>query len=192
MNEPVPPGKNIETEWLTGELAGKSFVQRLALDLAGRSREEVARAWVDTMVTAIRTHDEHTLITVGVIPWALSFPKANPLFYSEAVGEHLDFVSVHFYPRQGEIDQALAALKKYDIGKPLVVEETFPLKCSSDELVEFMSEAAPLVDGWISFYWGKSAEEYAHGPDPSLADVLKGAWIEQFQKLSPGPWPSPQ
>ena len=39
MNEPILPGKqNPETEWLTGELAGKYFVQRIALDLAGRTR----------------------------------------------------------------------------------------------------------------------------------------------------------
>ncbi len=44
MNEPILPGKGKpETEWLTGELGGKHFVQRLTLDLADRTREEVAR-----------------------------------------------------------------------------------------------------------------------------------------------------
>lgn len=42
MNEPILPGKKIEAEWLTRELGGKHFVQRLSLDLKDRSREQVA------------------------------------------------------------------------------------------------------------------------------------------------------
>lgn len=57
MNEPVLPGDMPETDWLGGELGGKYFVQRLALDLAGRSREQIAEAWVNRMVDAIRKHD---------------------------------------------------------------------------------------------------------------------------------------
>jgi hypothetical protein len=78
MNEPILPGKKPETEWLAGEFGGKHFVQRVALDLAGRSREEVARAWVQQLTTAIRQIDARTLITVGVIPWAHVFPTPNP------------------------------------------------------------------------------------------------------------------
>jgi hypothetical protein len=69
MNEPILPGDDKkETDWLAGEFGGKYFVQRITLDLAGRSRHEVARAWIDTLVAAIRKHDPHTMITVGVIP----------------------------------------------------------------------------------------------------------------------------
>jgi len=45
MNEPILAGKEPEKEWLAGELAGKHFVQRLTLDLKGRTREEVATQW---------------------------------------------------------------------------------------------------------------------------------------------------
>lgn len=185
MNEPILAGKDkVETEWVTGELAGKSFVQRLTLDLAGRERKEVAKAWVDKMTTAIRRHDERHLVTVGVIPWVFVFGGGKPLFYSEAVDENLDFVAVHFYPKTGEVDKAVTAIKAYDIGKPIVVEETFPLHCSADELVQFMEETDDLVDGWISFYWGKTAEEYGATAEPTLADALKQAWIERFCELS--------
>ena len=140
MNEPLVSGEQ-QTEWLTGELSGKYFVQRLNLDPAGRSREEIAKAWVERMIAAIRKHDQRHLITIGVIPWALTFPKARPFFYAPEVGGKLDFVSVHFYPRKGEIDKALAALKVYQDGKPVVIEETFPLRSSIDELVQFIDEA---------------------------------------------------
>ncbi len=43
------------------------------------------------------------MITVGVFAWALTFPGAKPVFYSDAVARHLDFVSVHFYPKRGEV-----------------------------------------------------------------------------------------
>ena len=44
MNEPILPGRKAETEWVTGDLGGKSFVQRIALELGDRSREQVAKA----------------------------------------------------------------------------------------------------------------------------------------------------
>ena len=157
MNEPILPGKEPATEWLAGEFGGKHFVQRLSLDLNGRTRQEVAQAWVNQMVDAIRRHDERHMITVGVIPWVFVFGGGKPLFHSPEVGKRLDFVAVHFYPKKGEVDQALKALKAYEVGKPLVIEEMFPLKCGPDELVEFIKESAAHTDGWISFYWGQSA-----------------------------------
>jgi hypothetical protein len=49
MNEPTLPGANQkETDWLAGEFGGKYFVQRITLDLAGRTREKVAKAWVES------------------------------------------------------------------------------------------------------------------------------------------------
>jgi len=179
MNEPILPGGKKETEWLTGELGGKYFVQRISLDLAGRAQQQVAKAWVDRLVTAIRKQDHRHLVTVGVIPWALPFPGAKPLFYSREVAEHLDFASVHFYPEGGKVQQALTALAVYDIGKPLVVEEMFPLKCSAKELEAFIDGSRKIADGWIGFYWGKTLEE--HRKSKELADALTAGWLELFK-----------
>ncbi|MEI7733357.1 MAG: hypothetical protein WCO56_27550, partial [Verrucomicrobiota bacterium] len=90
---------------------------------------DVAKAWVEKLSAAIRKHDQRHLVTVGVIPWVYVFPKAKPLFYSKEVSANLDFVSVHFYPKQNDAIGALTALAAYDIGKPVVVEEMFPLSC---------------------------------------------------------------
>jgi hypothetical protein len=181
MNEPILPGANKkETEWLAGEFGGKYFVQRITLDLAGRTRQEVAGAWVEKLVAAIREHDDRHMITVGVIPWALTFPGAKPLFYSPEVSDKLDFVSVHFYPERDEIDKALEALAVYDIGKPLVIEEMFPLRCSPDELCEFIDRSRTVADGWISFYWGKMPGEYTK--EDGIAGALTKQWLERFPK----------
>jgi hypothetical protein len=185
MNEPILPGKDkTEEEWLTGEFGGKHFVQRIALDLGDRTREEVARKWVERLVTAIRAHDSRHLITVGVIPWALVFPEARPLFYSPRASEKLDFVSVHFYPEKGKVDEARKALSVYDIGKPLVVEEIFPLKCGIDELDAFIEGSRRHADGWIGFYWGTTVEQYRARENPSIADAITREWLEYFSRRS--------
>ena len=185
MNEPILPGsEKAETEWLAGEFGGKYFVQRITLDLAGRTREQVAKAWVDKLVAAIRKHDQRHMITVGVIPWAHTFPKAKPLFYSPQVGGNLDFVSVHFYPKKGEVDKALTALAVYDVGKPLVIEETSPLWCGQEDFRSFFDGSREIADGWIGFYWGTTIDEYARRKDDIPAGIMK-EWLEFFREKTP-------
>jgi hypothetical protein len=184
MNEPVLAGSaGEEAEWLLGEFGGKYFVQRITLDLAGREGKDVARAWIETLVDAIRRHDPDTLITVGVIPWAMVWPNARPVFHDPVVGARLDFVSVHFYPKSGEIDKAMDALAVYDVGKPLLIEEMFPLQCSSEELAEFINESRNLADGWISFYWGRTIAEYDAQDDLDLAGAITRDWLKTFREL---------
>lgn len=179
MNEPILAGNKIETEWLGGELAGKYFVQRITLDLAGRTREEVARLWVEKLTTAIRAVDDQHMLTVGVIPWAHVFTGAKPLFYAPDVGKPLDFVSVHFYPKKGEVEKALEALKVYEVGKPLVIEEMFPLSCSIEELETFIKGSQSFADGWIGFYWGKTiAESEAQG---DIKGAIVANWLRYFK-----------
>ncbi len=185
MNEPILPGRKAETEWLTGELGGKFFVQRISLDLEGRTRTEVAGEWVRRMATAIREVDDRHMITVGVIPWAHSFKGAKPLFYSPEVGRPLDFVSVHFYPEKGAVDEALAALMVYEIGKPLVIEEMFPLKCDIEEMEQFIDASRKHADGWVSFYWGKTIEENRRAGDMKGAVIAE--WLRAFRSRSPRP-----
>jgi hypothetical protein len=178
MNEPVLPGAVRETEWLTGEMAGKYFVQRITLDLAGRSQVKVAEAWVRGLAESIRQVDRRHMLTVGVIPWAYYFRGAKPLFYSSEVAESLDFVSVHFYPKQKDVAQAVEALRLYEIGKPLVIEEIYPLNCSVDEADQFIEDSRQFADGWISFYWGETIEELQR--QDNLQKKVTLAWLRRF------------
>lgn len=185
MNEPILPGESKkESKWLAGEFGGKHFVQRITLDLAGRTRKQVARAWVRKLVAAIRKYDERHMITVGVIPWAHTFPNAKPLFYSKEAGEDLDFVSVHFYPKRGEVDKALIALKVYDVGKPIVIEETSPLWCTEQEFDVFIDASRESVDGYVGFYWGKTIDEYLQRKDDIAAGIM-AQWLEYFRRKRP-------
>jgi hypothetical protein len=184
MNEPVIGGKESEG-WLTGELGGKHFVQRLTLKQAGRPAHSIASAWVEKMTEAIRKEDPDHLITVGVIPWAMVWPNAKPIFYAPESARHLDFVSVHFYPKKGEGDKALKALAVYDIGKPLVIEEMFPLSCGMEEMNEFIQKSSDIAEGWISFYWGRTITEYESAERPTLTDALMAGWLKYFREQAP-------
>jgi hypothetical protein len=190
MNEPIIGGGEKDGSWLAGELGGKYFVQRIALDLAGRTREDIAREWVQKLTAAIRSVDDRHMITVGVIPWAYVFKGAKPLFYAPEVGKPLDFVSVHFYPTAGDVAGALEALKVYDVGKPLIVEEIFPLSCSIEEAGEFIDASRTHCDGWVSFYWGKTIEQNAAAGD--LKGAVIAQWLKYFRAHAPGAGAAPQ
>jgi len=123
------------------------------------------------------------MITVGVIPWATVFKGARPLFHSPEAGGPLDFVAAHFYPKGEDIPGTLEALAVYDVGKPLVVEEIFPLAAGLDQTGAFMDGAQDRVDGWISFYWGKTIEECEAAGD--IKGAIVAAWLKEFRRRSP-------
>ena len=69
--------------------------QRLALDLAGRRREEVATLWLKKLSEVIREVDPCHMIAEGVIPLALYLGNTKPLFHGSEVHGPLGFVSAH-------------------------------------------------------------------------------------------------
>lgn len=185
MNEPVVPGGDGKRDdWLGPAFAGKHFVQFIALERKGRERAEIARAWIAQLVAAIRKHDSEHLITVGLVPWSLDRPGLTSGFVPQQIAEKLDFIAVHIYPETGKVDEALETLQGFAAaGKPVVIEELFPLKCSLEEMNEFVEASRTMADGWISFYWGKSIEEYRQGD--TIADAIMLQWLERFRKGNP-------
>jgi hypothetical protein len=184
MNEPIVSGGDDKQDWLPGKpLAGKHYVQRITNNAGGRSDKEIAKAWVARLTSAIREVDDRHMIAVGVIPWAQVFKGAKPLFYSPEVGGPLDFVSIHFYPKKEPLEESLAAMKVYEVGKPLVIEEIFPMEAGIEETAEFIEASRAYADGWMSFYWGKTIEENRAKGDLTGGIIAK--WLEQFRELAP-------
>jgi len=181
VNEPVvgdpKPG---EHPWITGELGGFHFVQRICNKPAGRDSKDVAAQWISTLIAAIRNHDSQTLTTVGVIPWSQVWPGAKPVFYSPKALPHLDFVSVHLYPERGKLEKDLAALAVYELGKPLVIEETFPLNCSFADFDKFFDASNPRVAGWVAHYFGHTPAEHRAGAEP--AGRLVAEFLDSWQR----------
>ncbi len=181
MNEPVFDGRN-DAGWVAGNLGGKSFVQRLTLEPGKRTAVEIAKAWVDTLTAAIRAEDPAHMITVGAIPWAHVWPGAKPIFCSPEVSPALDFASIHLYPKKGGVEKALTAMGVYEIGKPLLIEETFPLECDVAEMDDFLRRSKPRTAGHISFYWGRTIAEYETEKGARIEAALMSAWLKHFQQ----------
>ena len=176
MNEPVvPTGRREPGEWLGPPFAKVyHYVQFIALDQQDRERPDITRDWLRTMKSAIRKHDRRHLITVGMLPTSSSG------FAPKEVARELDFLSVHIYPESSKMEESLDTLKEFSVGKPLVIEEVFPMHCSISELRRFLTDSEKYAAGWIGFYWGKTPEQ-CRGSD-SLADALMLGWLELFQR----------
>ena len=183
MNEPVVPGARKSDDWLGPAFGDKHFVQRISLDLQGRERTAVAKAWVDSLVATVRRHDERHLVTVGLVPWSLKRPGLQSGFEPDVVCENLDFIAMHLYPEKGKLDEALETLRGFDVGKPVVIEETFCLKCGPDELQEFLLQSREIAHGWIGFYWGVTPGELA--AERTIPAAMTLGWLELFQELRP-------
>ena len=180
MNEPLLSEDKKRRDWTPGAFGERYFMQRLTVDYGGRTAEQVANAWVSKMVAAVRAHDGQHLITIGAIPWALTWPNAKPGIEANT---NLDFLSLHFYPKSGEIDKALKALAVYDVGRPIIIEEMFPLSCSTAELGQFVDGSRPGATGWMGFYWGKTIGEYKQKRE-GIAEGMTLDWLEYFARKS--------
>jgi hypothetical protein len=181
MNEPVVSGgPRKRGEWLGPAFAGKHFVQFISLDPGNRPRPTVARQWVQHLVQAIRKKDQRHLITVGLVPWSLDRPGLTSGFVPDQIVEHVDFISVHLYPERGKVDEELATLKGFAVGKPVVIEEMFPLKCSQAEFERFVKESEKTAAGWIGFYWGKTLDECRRSK--TIPDAMMLSWLMFFQR----------
>ena len=99
-------------------------------------------------------------MTVGLVDWSLDRPGLTSGFVPDKVADDLDFLCVHLYPEEGQGGRG--HVKRWPAsrsGKPVVIEETFPLKCSMAEFAQFIDESKKHACGWIGFYWGKPPEE---------------------------------
>jgi hypothetical protein len=181
MNEPVvPSGRRAAGEWLAGEFAGFSFVQFISLDQGGRPRPQIAREWVAKLIGAIRRHDPGRMVTVGLLPDA----SGASGFVPREVARQLDFLCVHMYPDRSKMGEALTTVAAFAVGKPLVIEETFPLYCDAGQLGRFIEDSRRWACGWIGFYWGETPDELRKSRE--IRDAMTLAWLELFRKARPG------
>jgi hypothetical protein len=96
----------------------------------------------------------------------------------KAFGEGLDYFSVHLYPKDASVDTNLKLLATL-VGKPVIIEEMFPLSCSMESFRRFVAGTRESASGWIGFYWGKTLEECRRSKD--LKDAFMVPWLEFFK-----------
>jgi hypothetical protein len=184
MNEPVVPGgKRSDGDWLGPPFAGKHFVQFITLEQRDRQRSDIAQLWTRQLVAAIREKDTRHLVTVGLVDWSLDRPGLTSGFVPQKIGRDLDFLCVHLYPKAGKVDDAIETLKAFGAaGKPVLIEETFPLNCSMDDFQRFVERSEEHAAGWIGFYWGKTPDELSR--ETTIGDAIMLEWLRFFQERS--------
>ncbi len=189
MNEPVVSGGPRKPgEWLGPAFGDFHYVQFINLDAGGRPRPEIAQRWVETMAAAVRQADKRHLVTVGMVDWSLDRPGLTSGFVPQKVAGPLDFIAVHLYPEAGEkkLEEAIETLRGFSVdGKPVIVEETFPLKCGLDGHRRFLTLTREngSAAGWVGFYWGKTADECRKSG--TIGDAITASWLDLFRDLTP-------
>ena len=188
-NEVISPaGKREPGKWRSGSsLGGYDFLQFIALDPAGRTREEIARQWIERLTAAIRKHDRAALITVGLLPWSRGWKHLSG-FVPEKTAPHLDFISVHIYPDKTKPDEAMESLRVCAAGKPVVIEETFALSCGAEELEKFLRASREVACGWIGHYDGAPIEELdaiERTGKLTMPQSVYREWQRMFVRLKP-------
>jgi hypothetical protein len=189
INEPLSPsGKREPEKWRSGSLlGGYDFLQYIALDPSGRKREEIAAQWIRRMTAAIRRHDRDALVTAGLLPWSRQWKHLSG-FLPDKVAPELSFISVHLYPESKKPGEALESLRQFAMGKPVVIEETFPLSCSVAELEEFLRASREFACGWIGHYDGAPLEELdalERTGKLTIQQSIYREWLRLFVRLRP-------
>jgi hypothetical protein len=161
MNEPVVFQSVTHPNWYTGFLGTPPdetyWVQLISREATTPStRTSVSRAWIQALSTAIRAYDTVHPITVGALPNSYVGTGFSP----QDVGDLLDVISVHEYPKhdipETQADETQASVNNTRLFKqadtPLVVEETFPcFNAATDVDVErYIFGSSTLANGSVA------------------------------------------
>ena len=80
----------------------------------------------------------------------------------------------------------MTVLKQFEVNKPLVIEETFPLACSTEDLESFLKQSRGIACGWMGHYDGLSInqlEELRKSKTITISQSIYLAWLELFRRL---------
>ena len=133
------------------------------------------RDWAVQLADAVREVDRETPITIGALA-------------PQIVAPAVDFHCFHLYPhsvpkgrdfRAENIADWTALLARVTDGKPVVIEEFYPLVggagASFEQIRDMLLEATrPRAVGYVSFYWGDPEE--MNWPNP-IAKAIYADWL---------------
>ncbi len=184
MNEPVVPGKQRQPgAWLGPEYDGKFFIQFITLDGTKEARVDTARKWIRYLRGEIAQHDPRRLVSVGLVDWSLDRPGITSGFIPSQIVDEVDFLSAHLYPEAGKPLEMVETLQQFCVGKPVLIDETFHLKCPVSDQQDFLAEAKHHAAGFLGFY-----TDYLPDTLPAEQRTRNQAvkeWVEIFQKFAP-------
>lgn len=150
-------------------------------------RDYLALMWLKSIVAKIKEADNTRLLTVGLSE--LNFPdnKYYSSFSPELIKPYVDFMALHVYPRElsknpykDNAEEILKIVKAADVGKPIIIEEMFPLLPLDKLYAKFIKPSQEYVSGWISFYWGVPYSELKKSDN--LSDGITADWLKYFSE----------
>ena len=181
MNEPVVPGKRDPGDWLAGAFGGKHFVQFVTLD-SGNQAPARGRPPVDPHAdgshsSARPSPPDHR--RPG--PLEPRPPRPHVRLRPREGRRRPRLRQRHIYPERGKVKEALETLKGFAVGKPVVIEETFPLVVLDRGSRSVHRGIPGHRRGLDRVLLGRdagaatTAEDDLGRPDPGLAGVLPAA-----------------
>jgi hypothetical protein len=88
----------------------------------------------------------------------------------------------------------MASLRPFSRGKPVVIEETFPLYSSAAELEDFLRASREIATGWIGHYNGLTLQELEAielAGSLTVPQQIYLSWLRLFVRLKPEFAPEP-
>jgi len=176
MNEPVVAVDCEGTspcEWWPGNgFGGFYFVQNIARN-PNLVYSTAMKDWIDLLTNAIRSEDETTMITVG-------FLALGSVVRFE---ENLDYLSIHIYPKSGEIQLSVDKVLNNQSNSPLILEEASNLLCSIEEFETFLGQIEGEYNGLMGHYFGETIEDMQNSNTFAAASRID--FIEFFKNSNP-------
>ncbi len=177
INEPVvasgchPDSSSCSWYPANGQFGGYQFVQNISID-PNNAYWETIGLWTDQMTAAIRTEDDVTMVTVGLLP-------LGPI---NSIASHFDILSTHIYPNTNNLMSSINYVINNQSEKPFVMSEFYNLSCSTSELEIFLDAVDGYYHGLIGHYMGKTLEEY---DTTNLIDYIHKDFLEFFIEHNP-------
>ena len=162
--------------WYGGEFGGYTFAQNIVRDLGGRDPQVLARRWIRLLRSSIRRYDDRHLIGIGLLP------HLDGPFGPSNVADLLDVLLVHEYPVSGDADWSVTVVHRFAReGVPVVLGETAPIWCDLGTQETFLRGVRHVLDGYLSFYDGRTPSEVGD----TIGDALYAVSLEHFIGLRP-------
>jgi hypothetical protein len=155
INEPVvangchPDSSSCSWYPENGQFGGYQFIQNISIN-PDNSYWETISFWSGQMRHAIRTEDDVTMITLGLLP-------LGPI---NSLCSDFDILSTHIYPNTNDLMSSVNFVLNNQCDKPFLIEEFYNLHCSASELELFLELVDGSYHGLIGHYMGKTIEEY--------------------------------
>jgi hypothetical protein len=72
------------------------------------------------------------------------------------------------------------------VGKPVVIEETYALNCSTEQWFSFMNESRNIATGWVGHYlFPYPVEELKNRQNKTMGEAIYQGWLTTFIEMKP-------